>query len=99
MPADHRIFLSFQTRGVLTLPAGIRKRHHLDEPGAQVELVERDDGVIELHGHVPISAEQKWFWSDRWQRMEHEAEEDIAAGRVERFDSMDDFLSDLDSGD
>lgn len=99
MPDDHKTFLGFQARGVLTLPSDVRKRHHLDEPGAQVELVEREDGVIELHAHVPVPVDQQWFWSDRWQRMEREAEEDIAAGRLERFDSMDDLLSDLDSGD
>jgi hypothetical protein len=28
--------------------------------------------------------------------MEHEAEDDIAAGRVETFDSAEDFIADLD---
>lgn len=99
MAEPNRTFLSLQSRGVLTLPADIRKRHHLDEPGAQVELIERDDGVIELRQHVPVPADQQWFWTERWQLMEREAEEDIAAGRVERFDSMEAFLTDLDSDD
>jgi hypothetical protein len=25
---------------------------------------------------------QAWFWTERWQRMERETDEDIAAGRI-----------------
>ncbi|MEX1163204.1 MAG: AbrB/MazE/SpoVT family DNA-binding domain-containing protein [Nitriliruptor sp.] len=89
--------LMMQRRGVLTLPADLRKRHHLDEPGAQMRVVEREDGVIELHPQLPVSADQVWFWSARWQRMEREADDDIAHGRVGEFDDVDDFLADLDA--
>jgi bifunctional DNA-binding transcriptional regulator/antitoxin component of YhaV-PrlF toxin-antitoxin module len=47
-------FLTVQSRGTLALPPDLRKRHGLDEPGAQVEVVERDDGVIELHPFVAV---------------------------------------------
>jgi len=40
---------------------------------------------------------QDWFWTDRWQSMEREADDDIAAGRVAAFDGVDQFLADLDS--
>ena len=29
-----------------------------------------------------MPADQAWFWSQRWQQMEREADEDIAAGRT-----------------
>ncbi len=35
--------------------------------------------------------DQMWFWTPKWQQMEREAEEDIAAGRVERFESDEGF--------
>jgi bifunctional DNA-binding transcriptional regulator/antitoxin component of YhaV-PrlF toxin-antitoxin module len=89
-------FVTVQGRGTLALPADVRRRHHLDEPGAQVEVVEREDGVIELHPHVPVRADQAWFWSDRWQAMEREADDEIAAGNVSQFESADEFLADLD---
>jgi len=89
-------FLTVQSRGTITLPAGLRRRHHLDEDGAQVAVSERPDGVIELRPRSSIPAEQRWFWTERWQRMEREAEEDIAAGRVERFESAEDFIASLD---
>lgn len=37
--------------------------------------------------------EQAWFWTAEWQSGEREASEDIAAGRVESFDSAQDFLA------
>jgi hypothetical protein len=40
--------------------------------------------------------EQDWFWSKRWQDGEREAKDDIKAGRVETFDTMDEFLATLD---
>lgn len=89
--------LTMQQRGVLTLPAELRKRHHLDESGAQVRVVEREDGVLELHPELPVPADQVWFWSERWQRMEREADDDIANGRVAEFDDVDDLLADLDA--
>lgn len=92
-------FITVQKRGVISLPPDLRKRHHLNEVGAQVELAEREDGVIELRPKVPVAAEQRWFWTDRWQKMEREADADIKAGRVKRFDTAEDFIADLDSAD
>ncbi|MGI8461655.1 MAG: AbrB/MazE/SpoVT family DNA-binding domain-containing protein [Solirubrobacterales bacterium] len=94
MPERH--FVTVQKRGVISLPSAVRKRHHLDQPGAQVEVAEREDGVIELRPQVPVPAEQRWFWTERWQRMEREASADIEAGRTARFGSVDEFLADLD---
>ena len=51
-----RIYVSMQARGTVALPADVRKRHGLDEAGAQVEVVERDDGVIELHPQRAVPA-------------------------------------------
>ncbi len=41
-------------------------------------------------------SEQAWFWTREWQTKEREADEDIAAGRVTRYDSDDEFLAALD---
>lgn len=84
------------SRGSITLPADLRRRYHLDEPGAQVEVIGRPDGVIELHPVLPHRADQAWFWTERWQKMEREVDDDIAAGRTETFDSAEDFIADLD---
>lgn len=46
--------ITVQRRGVFALPADLRRRLHLDEPGAQVEITEREDGVIELRAALPV---------------------------------------------
>lgn len=90
-----RGFLTMQSRGVLALPPEVRRRWHLDRPGAQVELVEREDGVLELRPHLPVPARQDWFWAPEWQRREAEADADIVAGRYTEHDDVDSMLDSL----
>ena len=44
-----------------------------------------------------IDPTQAWFWTPEWQAKEREADEDIAAGRVTRFESDEAFLAALDA--
>jgi len=94
---ERRFFVSVQSRGQFVLPAEIRRRHELNRPGAQVEIVERDDGVIELRPRLPIPADQAWFWDGRWQEGERRVDEHIKAGEVTVSNGVDDFLFDLDA--
>jgi AbrB family looped-hinge helix DNA binding protein len=92
---SHGQFIAVQRRGLLALPKEVRSRLGLDRPGAQVEVVEREDGVIELHPHVAVPADQAWFWAERWQRMERQVDDHVEQGEVTTFDSSADFLSSL----
>ena len=92
-------FLTLQNRGLLALPPDVRKRYHLDEPGAQIELIERRDGVLELRPCVPVPADQAWFWTEEWQAGEREADEDIAQGRGRIFMDSKSFLASFDEHD
>lgn len=92
-------FLAPQSRGIIQFPPEMKRRLHLDQPGAQLEVTERPDGVFELRATLPIPADEAWFWTDRWQAMEREADEDIAAGRVTYFENVDDFIAHLESLD
>lgn len=93
--ATYRAFLSLQGRGLLALPPDVRKRLGLDVPGAQVEVVEREDGVVELRPQVPVPASQAWFWTREWQAREREAQEEFDAGRVTTYPDGDAFLDSL----
>jgi AbrB family looped-hinge helix DNA binding protein len=99
MSAEWHGYLGVQQRGVIALPAELRRRLHLDEPGAQVEVTERPDGVLELRPALPVPADQAWFWTEHWQQRERQVDEHLAGGRVTVHQSTDDFLSHLDSLD
>ncbi len=79
-------------RGTVTIPKELRSG--LDEHTV-FEAVRRPDGVIELRPQTTIEASQTWFWTERWQQMEREADEDIAAGRVRTYDNVEHFLQAL----
>jgi AbrB family looped-hinge helix DNA binding protein len=89
--------LTVQSRGTIALPADLRRRLHLDEPDAQIKLIEHEDGRIELVPVLAVPADQAWFWTERWQAMEREADADIAAGRVVIVEGVDDLIAHLDA--
>ena len=61
-----------------------------------MEAIKRDDGVLELRPQER-DPDQAWFWTERWQQMEREADEDYAAGRYKTFDNVEAFIADLDT--
>jgi len=72
--------------GRVVLPEEMCTRHRLTQPDIRLRVVERDDGVIELHP-FEIDPDQAWFWTPEWQAGEREVDEQIARGAVETFDS------------
>lgn len=36
--------------------------------------------------------DQSWYWTPEWQAAEKEADEDIAAGKVHRYENVDDSI-------
>lgn len=88
--------LTVQSRGTVALPADLRRRLHLDHPDAQVKLIEHDDGAVELLPVVVVPADQAWFWSERWQAMEREADADVAAGRMTVVEGVEGLIDHLD---
>lgn len=91
-------YVAVQSRGTVALPADLRRRLHLDEPGAQLEILEQEDGTIELRPVLPVPADQRWFWTERWQAMEREVDEHVAEGRVTVVDGPDALFEHLDAG-
>lgn len=82
-----------RAKGQVTIPAEIRQAAGLEE-GDPVEVEIVDDGIL-LRPMKLIDASQAWFWTPEWQAGEREADADIAAGRVERFESDEEFLEAL----
>jgi hypothetical protein len=42
-----------------------------------------------------VDKSQAYFWTRKWQEGEREADQDIKAGRVKKFDSVEELISDL----
>lgn len=39
--------------------------------------------------------DQSWYWSDYWQELEREADQDLINGNYEEFDNLDDFINSI----
>ncbi len=48
-----------------------------------------------LQETLATAEDQAWFWTKEWQAGEQEAEADLAAGRYQSFDTMDELIEDL----
>lgn len=79
-------------RFTVVLPREVRQGLAEDD---LVEVVRRDDGIIEIRPLAVVDKSQAWFWTDRWQRREREADEDYAAGRYRLQDSAEEFIAEL----
>lgn len=87
---DEETLLKVNQRGVVSLPKDLRGDANI------FAAVRRKDGVIELRPKVLVDRSQIWFWTEKWQHMEYEADADVASGHVHRYDSDDDMFADLD---
>lgn len=90
--------LTIRKRGQVTLPKSFIERFGLEE-GDSLELEVNNKGEVIVVPMVQVPASQKWFWDNEWQQGEQEAEEDIKAGRVRKFDNVNDLIADLESDD
>lgn len=90
-------YLAIQGGATIAFPRELRRKYHLDKAGAQVEMTERDDGVIELRPTLPVPVDEMWFWASESQQAEREAEAeaDLSSGRYRDFASAESFIADL----
>lgn len=69
----------------VTLPQSIRRALNIEEGDFLDASVKGSEIVLRVKKLV--DKDQAWFWTKRWQEGEREADEDIRAGRVHRFDN------------
>jgi AbrB family looped-hinge helix DNA binding protein len=75
--------IQLRKKAQLTLPQSVREKLGIEE-GDFMDVQVRN-GEIVLKVKRLVDKEQAWFWSERWQQGEKEAEDDIRAGRVHNF--------------
>lgn len=84
-----------RAKGQITIPVEVREQLNLKE-GDDLAFYVDEQGKVVLTRLQTIPPDQAWFWTEHWQRMEREAQADIDAGRVYKFDDVEDMISWLD---
>jgi len=84
-----------RTKGQITVPAEIRSTLGVEEGDDLIFYTDEQGQVLISRARV-IPPDQAWFWSKRWQKLEHEAQADLEAGRVVEFSGVSEALAALD---
>jgi len=84
---------TLRAKGQLTLPEEIRTKAQLEE-GDLLDAEITAEGIL-LRPQKVIDATQAWFWTKEWQAGEREADADLAADRVQTFESEEAFIEAL----
>ena len=92
--SDKTEILELRSKSQITLPASVVKQLDL-KTGDRLEL-KVDDGRIIIEPVITIPKSQAWYWTQKWQEMEHQADVEIKEGKYKSFDSMEELIKDLD---
>jgi len=85
--------IKVREKGQVTLPVFIRKS--LDLTKGSIVLAKIVDNTVVLVPQRTIDKDQIWFWTERWQKLEAEAEKDIRKGRVKTFNSVEELFDEI----
>jgi len=89
--------IKVREKGQITLPLYMRKKVHIEK--GSIVLAKVIDNTIVLIPQETIDKDQAWFWMERWQKLEEEAERDIREGKVKSFDSVEDLIDEMEGKD
>jgi AbrB family looped-hinge helix DNA binding protein len=84
-----------RNKGQVTVPQEIRNLLGIEE-GDDLLFYADDTGRVVVSRAQTIDPEQAWFWCDRWQRMEQQAQADLEAGRIVEYANITEALAALD---
>ncbi len=82
-----------RAKGQVTIPNQVREMLNIEEGDGLIFYIK--EGRVTVEREQTVDPEQTWFWSERWQRMEHAAQADIDSGRVSQYDTIDEALDAL----
>lgn len=94
MNTDELYKSHLRAKGQLTLPVEVREFLDADE-GDDLLFRVNETGQVVVERAITIPADQAWFWTERWQKMERAAQADVDAGRVQRFSNVDEAIDEL----
>ena len=85
--------LKVRKKGQLTLPLSMRKKLGIIE--GSIVMSKIVDDTIVLVPQDMVDRDQAWFWKERWQKLEAEADRDISEGRTKTLDSVEDLFHEI----
>lgn len=85
--------IKVREKGQVTLPVFMRKS--LDLKKGSIVSAKVVDNTIVLVPQRAIDKDQNWFWTERWQKLEAEAENDIRKGRIKTFNSVEGLFDEI----
>jgi AbrB family looped-hinge helix DNA binding protein len=85
-----------RAKGQVTLPSEVRQLLSVRE-GDDLVFRTNEKGQVVLERARIIPPDQAWFWTERWQRMEQEAQADIESGRMHRYANVEEAIADLEA--
>jgi AbrB family looped-hinge helix DNA binding protein len=80
-----------RVKGQVTVPGEIRDLLGAEEGDELLFLIDENGRVIVERVQM-IPPDQAWFWGERWQRLEREAQQDIEKKKIHTFDSSKDAV-------
>ena len=86
--------VKLRDKSQVTVPKEIVKKYNLSQ-GDKLEFVPEEDG-IKIRPVITVPKSQAWFWNEKWQKGEKEADEDIKKGRVSGpYDSAEEIMEEI----
>ncbi len=85
--------VKLRARGQVTLPSFIRQKLGLVE--GSLVLVKLVDNTVVLVPQETVDKGQSWFWQEKWQKLEGEAQADLREGRVKSFGSVEELFDEI----
>lgn len=84
--------ISVPTSFVIRLAAAGRILRGLAE-----DLQAAQSGTVVRRKPKNVPKDQEWYWTEKWQQWEKEADEELARGEFKAFDNIEDLIADLHS--
>lgn len=85
--------IKMRGKGQITLPLYMREKLNMRK--GDLVLAKIVNNTVVLIPQETIDKDQAWFWEERWQKLEAEAESDIQKGRVKTFSSVEDLFDEI----
>lgn len=87
------MIIDFKQKSQVTIPKVLVEKLKL-KTGDKLDIVEKDGKLI-ITPVVIIPKDQAWYYSEKWQKMENEVDEQIARGEVHTANNVDELFEGL----